>query len=76
MPAHHARNRPLSDAVRGAQLIICAVTASQTAAVAEACAGQIRGAIFLDFNSASPRAKQEADRLLARTTLSPKNSAP
>lgn len=38
--------------------IVSAVTASQTVAVAEACAPALtRGAFFLDFNSASPGAK-------------------
>lgn len=41
--------------------IICAVTASQTVSAAEACAAAIRpGTWFLDFNSASPGAKQRA----------------
>ena len=53
-----------TDAVRGAELVICAVTASQTVVVAEACAGQIDNAFFLDFNSASPSAKQEAARCI------------
>lgn len=44
-----------------ADLIVSAVTASQTEVVAEACAATIRpGAFFLDFNSASPGAKQRA----------------
>jgi 3-hydroxyisobutyrate dehydrogenase-like beta-hydroxyacid dehydrogenase len=44
-----------------AELIVSAVTASQTEAVAEAVATGVRsGAIFLDFNSASPSAKQRA----------------
>ena len=49
-----------AEAVRGCELVISAVTASQTVAVAEACAGAIGSAFFLDFNSASPGAKQEA----------------
>ena len=53
-----------ADAVRGAELVISAVTASQTVAVADACAGAIGSAFFLDFNSASPRAKQEAAALI------------
>ncbi|KIZ43824.1 MULTISPECIES: NAD(P)-dependent oxidoreductase [Rhodopseudomonas] len=41
--------------------IISAVTASQTEAVAQACAGALnQGTWFLDFNSASPGAKQRA----------------
>jgi len=48
-----------------ADLIISAVTASQTEAVAAACAPAIRaGAFFLDFNSASPGAKQRAAALI------------
>ena len=44
-----------------ADFIVSAVTASQTVAVAKACAGAIRpGAWFLDFNSASPGAKLRA----------------
>ncbi|MBI3715258.1 MAG: NAD(P)-dependent oxidoreductase [Betaproteobacteria bacterium] len=44
-----------------ADFIICAVTASQTLAAAEACAVALRpGAWYLDFNSASPGAKQRA----------------
>lgn len=42
-------------------LVVSAVTASQTVAAAEACApGMQRGAWFLDFNSASPGAKRRA----------------
>jgi 3-hydroxyisobutyrate dehydrogenase-like beta-hydroxyacid dehydrogenase len=45
----------------GADLVISAVTASQAESVAEACARAIGGgAWFLDFNSASPGAKQRA----------------
>lgn len=49
----------------GADLIVSAVTASQTVAVAQAVAPAIRpGAFFLDFNSASPGAKQRAAGLI------------
>ncbi|WP_088281317.1 NAD(P)-dependent oxidoreductase [Ideonella sp. A 288] len=48
-------------AVRGADLVVSAVTASQTVAVAQACApGLQAGTFFLDFNSASPGAKSRA----------------
>lgn len=48
-----------------ADFIISAVTASQDVAVAEACAPAIKaGAWFLDFNSASPGAKQRAAALI------------
>lgn len=50
-----------AEAVRGAELVISAVTASQAVPVAEACAPAIaKGAFFLDFNSASPGAKIRA----------------
>ncbi|MBK7062811.1 MAG: NAD(P)-dependent oxidoreductase [Rubrivivax sp.] len=50
-----------ADAVRGAQLVISAVTASQAVPVAEACAPAIAsGSYFLDFNSLSPGAKRRA----------------
>jgi 3-hydroxyisobutyrate dehydrogenase-like beta-hydroxyacid dehydrogenase len=49
------------DAVRGADLVVSAVTASQAVPVAESVApGFPRGAFFLDFNSASPGAKIRA----------------
>ena len=48
-----------------ADFIVSAVTASQDVAVAEACAVTIKpGAWFLDFNSASPGAKQRAAALI------------
>ena len=48
-------------AVRDAELVVSAVTASQAVAVARSCAhGLAEGAFFLDFNSASPGAKIEA----------------
>jgi 3-hydroxyisobutyrate dehydrogenase-like beta-hydroxyacid dehydrogenase len=50
-----------ADAVRAAELVISAVTASQAVPVAQACApGLGAGAFFLDFNSASPGAKIRA----------------
>jgi 3-hydroxyisobutyrate dehydrogenase-like beta-hydroxyacid dehydrogenase len=53
------------EAVRGADLVISAVTASQAVPVAEACApGLVAGAFFLDFNSASPGAKIRAAGLV------------
>ncbi len=54
----HASHAALAEA---ADLVISAVTASQTVDVALACApGMRRDAFFLDFNSASPHAKCEA----------------
>ena len=50
-----------ADLAAQADFIVSAVTASQAVAVARACAGAIKqGAWFLDFNSASPGAKQRA----------------
>jgi 3-hydroxyisobutyrate dehydrogenase-like beta-hydroxyacid dehydrogenase len=55
-----------ADAVRGADLVVSAVTASQAVAVAEAAApGLAPGAFFLDFNSASPGAKCRAADIVA-----------
>ena len=49
----------------GADLIISSVTASQTVPVAQACTGSVQpGSFFLDFNSASPGAKQRAASLI------------
>jgi 3-hydroxyisobutyrate dehydrogenase-like beta-hydroxyacid dehydrogenase len=54
-----------AQAVHGVDLVVSAVTASQTAAVAEACApGLQRGAFFLDLNSASPGAKCRAAEIV------------
>ncbi len=56
-----------AEAVRGAELVISAVTASQTVAAAEACAGSLpAGSFFLDLNSASPGAKMAAAEHVAR----------
>ena len=50
-----------ADLAAQSDLLISAVTASQTVAVARACAeGMAAGTWFLDFNSASPGAKQAA----------------
>ncbi|UCE30956.1 MAG: DUF1932 domain-containing protein [Burkholderiales bacterium] len=54
-----------AEVAANADLIISAVTASQAVAAAEACAASIaRAAWFLDFNSASPRAKIRAAALI------------
>jgi 3-hydroxyisobutyrate dehydrogenase-like beta-hydroxyacid dehydrogenase len=59
LAASHAELAARSD------LIVSAVTASQTVAVAEACAPALnQGSWFLDFNSASPGAKQRAAALI------------
>ena len=65
--AQHGVALPGSSAelAAGADLIISAVTASQTVRVAQACADSVqRGSFFLDFNSASPGAKQRAAALI------------
>jgi 3-hydroxyisobutyrate dehydrogenase-like beta-hydroxyacid dehydrogenase len=49
----------------GSQLIISAVTASNTLAVAQEAAAHVRpGTVFLDLNSASPGTKQRAAALI------------
>jgi 3-hydroxyisobutyrate dehydrogenase-like beta-hydroxyacid dehydrogenase len=51
----------LADLCQRSQLVISAVTASSTLAVAQEAAGHLRtGAFFLDMNSASPGTKQQA----------------
>jgi len=55
--AHVAEN--LASALRDAQLVFSAVTASQAEAVASAAAAHlIKGQIFIDINSVSPAVKQ------------------
>jgi 3-hydroxyisobutyrate dehydrogenase-like beta-hydroxyacid dehydrogenase len=50
-----------ADAAAGAQLVVSAVTASQTVEAARAASGGVAPqAFFLDFNSASPGAKAKA----------------
>jgi 3-hydroxyisobutyrate dehydrogenase-like beta-hydroxyacid dehydrogenase len=54
-----------ADLAASTDFIVSAVTASQAVPVAQACAPTIkRGAWFLDFNSASPGAKQRAAALI------------
>jgi len=54
-----------ADLAAKADLIVSAVTASQAVPVARACAAAIsQGVWFLDFNSASPGAKQRAAALI------------
>ncbi|MFT3663539.1 DUF1932 domain-containing protein [Piscinibacter sp.] len=54
-----------AEAVRGAELIVSAVTASQAVPVAQTCAAGVPpGAFFLDFNSASPGAKCRAAEIV------------
>jgi 3-hydroxyisobutyrate dehydrogenase-like beta-hydroxyacid dehydrogenase len=54
-----------ADLAAHADFIVSAVTASEAVSVAQACAPALkRGAWFLDFNSASPAAKQRAAKLV------------
>src|SRR5580692_9839651 len=54
-----------ADLAANADFIVSAVTASQAVPVAQACAAAVKkGAWFLDFNSASPGAKQRAAALI------------
>src|ERR1700749_3473525 len=53
------------DLAAQSDLLVSAVTASQAVPVAKACAETVkRGAWYLDFNSASPGAKQRAARMI------------
>src|SRR6516162_8036715 len=64
---HHGVRLTASHAELAVQsdFIVSAVTASQAVPVAEACAGKLnQGTWFLDFNSASPGAKQRAAALI------------
>jgi 3-hydroxyisobutyrate dehydrogenase-like beta-hydroxyacid dehydrogenase len=65
---HATASRPMlpcNRCVRSCDLIISAVTASNTLAVAQEAAQHIRaGAVFLDLNSASPGTKQQAAALV------------
>jgi 3-hydroxyisobutyrate dehydrogenase-like beta-hydroxyacid dehydrogenase len=67
----HARDHGVAlatshaDLATQADFIVSAVTASQAVPVAQACAPAIKPtAFFLDFNSASPGAKQRAAKLI------------
>jgi 3-hydroxyisobutyrate dehydrogenase-like beta-hydroxyacid dehydrogenase len=53
-------------AVSAADLVICAVTASNTLAAARSVTGALRrGAYYLDINSASPRTKADCGAVIA-----------
>ena len=55
-----------AEAIRGADIVVSAVTAKQVAAAAGATAPHMKaGQIFLDINSASPGAKREAAKAVA-----------
>ncbi len=55
-----------SDAARGAEIVVSAVTADRAAEVAAAAAGYLApGQVFFDVNSASPVTKREAAKKVA-----------
>src|SRR5262245_58824449 len=69
----HARERDVTlteshaAAVRRSDLVVSAVTASQTVAAAKSCAGALpKGSFFLDLNSVSPGVKLAAAKKVAR----------
>ncbi|HTW37786.1 MAG TPA: DUF1932 domain-containing protein [Steroidobacteraceae bacterium] len=56
------------EAVAGAELVICAVTAAQSVKAAASAADHLEPAqVFLDINSVSPATKQESARTLERS---------
>jgi 3-hydroxyisobutyrate dehydrogenase-like beta-hydroxyacid dehydrogenase len=60
-----------ADAVRGAELVFLAVTASSSREAARACLPGLRaGQLFLDINSVSPQRKVETAALVAPTGAS------
>ena len=62
---HHGAAVDAAACARPPQLIISAVTASNTLAVAQEAARHLRpGSVFLDLNSASPGTKQKAAALI------------
>ena len=64
-PAVSRRSHRCKPCVHASELIISAVTASNTLSVAQEAAPHIRrGTLFLDLNSASPGTKQKAAALI------------
>ncbi len=67
--AEFVRCRSAAEATKGADLIICAVTAAQTVAAAySVLAGLKPGAWFMDLNSSSPEAKIAAAETIEGAT--------
>ena len=63
LPAGHAA-MSMAQALRGAHMVFCAVTADQTLVVAREAAEHIEpGALYFDLNSASPATKQQCAAL-------------
>jgi 3-hydroxyisobutyrate dehydrogenase-like beta-hydroxyacid dehydrogenase len=56
-----------AEAARGAELIVCAVTAAADLEAAQSVAqGDLNGAFYLDLNSASPGTKRRAAEIIGR----------
>jgi 3-hydroxyisobutyrate dehydrogenase-like beta-hydroxyacid dehydrogenase len=53
-----------ADALRGADIVVSAVTAASSLEAAQSLAPHLSGQFFLDINSVSPGRKQETERLL------------
>jgi len=65
----HPSCTTVADAVRDADLIICAVTAAQTVAAAQSVTTAMKaGAWYMDLNSASPEAKAQAAAAVTAAT--------
>jgi 3-hydroxyisobutyrate dehydrogenase-like beta-hydroxyacid dehydrogenase len=57
-----------ADAIRGADLVVAAVTASSAVPVSKSCAGFLRsGQIYMDLNSISPESKMQVAREIAKS---------
>jgi len=56
-----------AEAANDAELVLCAVTAASDVDAAEAVArGDLGGAFYVDFNSASPESKRKASKVIER----------
>jgi 3-hydroxyisobutyrate dehydrogenase-like beta-hydroxyacid dehydrogenase len=55
-----------ADALRGADIVVSAVTAASSLEAAQSLAPHLSGQFFLDINSVSPGRKQETEKLLGR----------
>ncbi len=68
-PAKGANCASLAEALRQADLVICAVTAAQTVAAAQSAAPYLKAsAWFMDLNSSSPEAKIQAAHIIDGVT--------
>lgn len=63
--AHGVRLAGRSDVLRGAEAVVCLVTADAALAAAEACAGHLaQGALWFDGNSCAPATKRRAEAVI------------